>query len=117
MPSPKNSAKTFLVDGRVSIALDALDDAQKRTVGGVIVDRDHFVACAADPGRVRKISRSKPVYALSVPSGLDIIYRVSGEQIEVLDLMGRAALLRYGARRKHAGGRASKKPGRRKGAS
>jgi hypothetical protein len=40
------------------------------------------------------------LYALSVPSGLNLIYRDSGGDIEVLDLMGTGALRNYGAKKK-----------------
>jgi hypothetical protein len=86
----------FQVDGRVSIALDALDEKQKRDVGGVITDRAHFLASTADSKRVRKISRDQPLYTLKVPSGLRIIYSKVGDEIVVMDLMRQTTLDRYG---------------------
>jgi hypothetical protein len=88
----------FQVDGRVSIALDALDDKQKRAVGGVIIDRDHFIASTADSRKVRRISRNDPFYALKVPSGLRIIYSKVGDDIVVMDLMHQVTLDTYGQR-------------------
>jgi hypothetical protein len=88
----------YQIDGRVSIALDALDDEQKRAVGGVITDRDHFIASTADSRNVRRISKNDPFYALRVPSGLRIIYSKVGDNIVVMDLMHQATLGRYGRR-------------------
>ena len=89
----------YQIDGRVSIALDALDDEQKRAVGGVITDRDHFIASTADSRKVRRISKNDPFYALRVPSGLRIIYSKVGDNIVVMDLMHQATLGRYGRRK------------------
>ncbi len=86
----------YQVDGRVSIALDALDDKQKQVVGGVITDRDHFLASTADTKKVRRISRDGPLYTLKVPSGLRIVYSKVGDEIVVMDLMRQATLDRYG---------------------
>jgi hypothetical protein len=96
----KTPANRYHVDVRVSIALDALDEKQKKAVGKVIRDRDHFLAYAADRRKVETISKKRSVYALSVPTDLNIIYQVSGDDIEVLDLMGEAILRRYGAKKK-----------------
>ena len=103
MPITKKPTSNYHVDGRVSIALDALDEKNKKAISKVIRDRDHFLAYA-DCGTVETISKKRSVYAVSVPTDLSIIYRVSGDHIEVLDLMGKAVLRRYGA----------KKPGRTK---
>ena len=86
----------YQVDGRVSIALDALDDKQKQVVGGVITDRAHFLASTADTKKVRRISRDQPLYTLKVPSGLRIIYSKVGDEIVVMDLMRQATLDEYG---------------------
>ena len=59
----------YQIDGRVSIALNALDDKQKQAVTGVLVDRTRFLASTADRRKVRKISKDDPLYALSIPSG------------------------------------------------
>ena len=100
MAITKKPASWYHVDGRVSIALDALDEKQKKAVGKVIRDRDHFLAYAADCRKVETISKKRSVYALSVPTDLSIIYQVSGDAIEVLDLMGEAILRRYGAKKR-----------------
>jgi hypothetical protein len=86
----------YQVDGRVSIALDALDDKQKQAVGGVISDRAQFLASTADNRNVRRISKDQPLYTLKVPSGLRIIYSKVGDEIVVMDLMRQATLDRYG---------------------
>jgi len=86
----------YQIDGRVSIALDALDDKQKQAVGGVITDRAHFLASTADSKRVRRISEDQSLYTLKVPSGLRIIYSKVGDEIVVMDLMRQTTLDRYG---------------------
>lgn len=99
----------YRVDGRVSIALDALDEEQKRAVGGVITDRDRFLASASDSRRVRRISTDPPLYSLKVPSGLRIIYSRVGDDIVVMDLMRQTTLDRYGRKLSKAkGGRTRK---------
>ena len=57
----------YQIDGRVSIALDALDDLQKQAVAGIITDRDQFIASTADSRKVRRISKNDPFYALEGP--------------------------------------------------
>jgi hypothetical protein len=89
----------FQIDGRVSIALDALDDKQKSAVGGVLTDRAHFVASTSDSRKVRRISKIHPYYALSVPSGLRVIYSKVGDDIVVMDLMRQATLDTLGQRK------------------
>ncbi len=86
----------YQIDRRVSIALDALDDTQKRAVGGVLIDRAQFLASTADSRKVRRISKTSPLYALSIPSGLRIIYSRVGDDIVVMDLMRQATLDRFG---------------------
>jgi hypothetical protein len=92
--------KGFHIQKRVFIGFDVLTEEEKQTVGDVLRDRDHFVASTADLSKVRKLSKSEPVYALSILSWLNIIYKVSGEEIEVLDLMSDAILRRYGPKMK-----------------
>ena len=98
----------YQVDGRVSIALDALDDKQKRAVGGLIRDRAHFLESASDSRRISKLSKNKPLYALKAPSGLRIVYSMVGNEIVVLDLMRQATLNRYGPKASKARVRGSK---------
>jgi len=112
MAITKKPAQGYHVDRRVSIGLDALDDTQKRAVGEVIMDRDHFLAHAADRRKVETISERGSVYALRVPSGLNIIYKVSGDDIEVLDLMGEETLRKYGARKKASRNETAKRAGK-----
>jgi len=109
MPITEKATQRYHIDGRVSIALDALSEKQKQTVGGVLINRDRFVASTADRRKVRRISKSEPVYALSIPSGLNIIYKVSGDAIEVMDLMGRATLRRYAPKKRRAQPKAAKR--------
>jgi len=93
--APERKATDFKIDARVSIALDALSEKQKKSVGGLLSDRAHFVAGMANRRKNRKVSVSEPVYALSASPGLNIIYKLSGDDIEVLDLMGDATLQRF----------------------
>jgi hypothetical protein len=94
-----NKTPSYRIDGRVSIALDALDDKQKQAVSGVIADRDKFLASTTDGRNVRKISQNDPFYVLRVPTGLRIIYSKVGDDIVVMDLMRKATLDRYGPRK------------------
>ena len=106
------SSEGFQIDDRVSIALDALDARQKGAIGRVLSDRDHFLSHTSNRRRVRRIfPKSQPVYAVSVPAGLDIIYRMSGDSIQVMDLMGRATLKRFGAKKRPKHPKAPKKSG------
>jgi hypothetical protein len=89
----------YRIDGRVSIALNALDEKQKQAVTGVLTDRARFVASTADRRKVRKISKDDPLYALSIPSGLRIIYSRVGDDIVVMDLMHKANLVDSGRRK------------------
>ena len=86
----------YKVDGRVSIALDALDDKQKRVVGGIIIDRAHFLESTSDTRRIKRLSMERPLYSLKAPSGLRIIYSQVGDEIVVMDLMRQETLDRYG---------------------
>jgi hypothetical protein len=86
----------YQIDGRVSIALDALDDKQKQAIGGVITDRAHFLASTADSKRVRRISEEHSLYILKVPLGLRIIFSKVGDDIVVMDLMRQTTLDRFG---------------------
>jgi hypothetical protein len=100
MAKTKKPAQRYYVDARMAIGLDALNDSQKTEVGGVIMDRDHFLAHVADRRKVETISKRMSLYALSVPSGLNVIYKNSGGDVEVLDLMGNGTLHKYGAKKK-----------------
>jgi hypothetical protein len=91
MPITKKSPG-YQVDQRVSIALDALDDAEKQAIGDILKDRAHFLASTADPRKVRRITEDHPLYALSVPAGLRLIYSRVGDEIVVMDLMHKANL-------------------------
>jgi len=93
-------AQGFHIEKRVFIAFDALSPEEKRTIRDVLSDRDHFVASTSDLSKVRKVSKSEPVYAFRVLSEVNIIYKVSGEEIEVLDLMAEAPMRRYAPKKK-----------------
>jgi hypothetical protein len=116
MTITRKPAQRYYVDGRVAIGLDALNDAQKKAVGDVIIDRDHFLSHAADRRKVETISKKMSLYALSIPSGLNLIYKDSGGDIEVLDLMGNETLRKYGAKNKAGRKKTLKSAGKLKGA-
>jgi hypothetical protein len=101
MAVSKNSPN-YQVDGRVSIALDALDDEPRQAIAGIITDRVHFLASTADRRKVRRISKDHPFYSLRVPSGLRIIYSKVGDEIVVMDLMHQATLDQYGPKASQA---------------
>jgi hypothetical protein len=77
----------FEVDLRVSIQLDALDPEMQRAICDIVQDRAHFLASTADRRKVRRISKTKPLFALKLPSGLRLIYSQVGDEIVVMDLL------------------------------
>jgi len=95
----KQRSPGFEIDDRVSIALDALDDKQKQALGGVLSDRDHFLASTASGRNVKKISKNNEFYALKAPDGLRIIYTHVGDNIVVIDVMRQETLDLYGRRK------------------
>ena len=99
MSTTIKSSDGLQIDGRVSIAMDALGTRQKRVVRRVLSDRESFLSLTSGGRRARKVSISQPIYAVSVPPGLDIIFRVSGEAIEIMDLMGTATFKRFAAKK------------------
>ena len=109
MSIKKNPSPGYQVDGRVSIALDALDEKQKRVVGKAIADRDHFMAIAADPRKVARISTRMPLFSLRLPSDLRIIYSQSEDGIIVMDLMKKSTLDRYGSKAKSPNGKKNRR--------
>lgn len=111
VPITKKPARGYYVDGRVAIALDALNDTQKKSVDEVIIDLDHFLAHTADSGKVETISKARSVYALSLPTGLNIVFKKTEESIEVLDLMGEETMRKHGAK-KPVRNKTPKRPGK-----
>ena len=89
----------FDVDRRVAIALDALTPRQRQLVEDAIRDKEHFLARAADGKHVERLAAGKPFRALRVGAGLRLIYRQTGDTIEVLDLMRKATLDRFATKR------------------
>lgn len=102
---------SYRVDSRVTIAMDALDEKQRKAVCGVISDPAHFLNCMADSKRVQKISKDDQIFTLKIPSGLRIVYSRVGDEIVVLDLMRQATLSRYGRKSVRQKGRGRRKPG------
>ncbi len=66
MAGTKKSAG-YRIDGRVSIALDALNDKQKQDVGEVITDREHFIARTADSRSVGKNLQRRSILRAAGP--------------------------------------------------
>ena len=96
MASVKGHPKEYKVEGRVSIALDALDEKRKEVVKKVLMDRENFVASTIGPRRSRRISRKRPIYSLKGPDGLRIIYSKKNDKIIVMDLMQERTLRQFG---------------------
>ena len=93
-------AQGYHIHRRVSFGLGALSEEEKRTIRDVLSSRDRLVASTADPGRVRRVSRSEPIYALSILSDVNIIYKVSGGEIEVPHLMSEPLMRQFAPKRK-----------------
>jgi hypothetical protein len=91
MAIAENAKATFHVHRRVLIALNALDDAEKQAVERVISSREVFLETIAEENQIQKISDHAPLFSFSTRIGLLIIYTISGENIEVKDLMGKEA--------------------------
>jgi hypothetical protein len=77
----------YQVELRVAIQLDALDQDKQRAILDIIQDQAHFLASTADRRKVRRISTTKPLFALELWSGLLLIYSQVGDEIVVMDLM------------------------------
>ena len=93
-----DKAKGYEVDSRVTIALDALDEGQKRIINRVLSDKAHFVRSTNGSGRVQRLSPQEPLYALRGPDNLRIIYTKNDDGIVVMDLMQKQTLSQFGRR-------------------
>ena len=87
-----DQATGYKVDGRVSIALDALGDEQKRFVKDVISDKENFIRSTSSRGAVRRLTGKQPLYVLRGPGDLRIIYSKTDDAITVKDLMQKHTL-------------------------
>lgn len=92
--------KGLEVDRRVGIALSVLPSAQKLAVQRVIRTPQSFAAFAAQPGRVRQMATSgQPLYMMRISPSLRLIYTTVGDTVLVLDVVERATLNHFAARR------------------
>lgn len=93
--------KGFEIDRRVAIAIDALTPKQKEGLGQVLCDKEHFIKYASVPGRTQRLSAKEPVYEMRVgSSGLRLIYSKVGDNIDVLDVMHKKTMDRFGPKKK-----------------
>lgn len=88
------------VDRRVAIAMDALSPGQKAALKPVLQSKEQFLAYAKKPGTTQKLSNSKDLYAMRAGSGMRIVFEAQKDGIVVRDLMQKATLDRYVAKRK-----------------
>lgn len=109
MMAVAKNAPVYHVDGRVSIALNALDDKQKEAVANVITNRVRFLASTADRRKVRRISKEESLYALQIPRGLRVIFSQVAGDIVIMDLMRQATLDQFGPKASRAGRGATKR--------
>jgi hypothetical protein len=93
--------KGFEIDRRVTIAMDALTPSQKVVLDLILHDKENFVKYASVPGRAHRLSANEPVYKMEVGSaGLQLIYSMIGDDIDVLDIMHKKTMNRFGPKPK-----------------
>ena len=80
---------------RVAIAMDALSPSQKAALKPMLQSRDQFLAYAKKPGMTRKVSASKPLYAMKAGSGMRHVFEAREGDIVVRDLMQEVTMHRY----------------------
>ena len=110
MPSNTTPSPGYLIDGRVFIALDALNKKQKEIVGNAIADREHFLAITTDRRKVDRLATKTPLFSMRLPSGLRIIYSQTGDDIVVMDLMKQSTLDWFGGTAKGRRTRKTRRP-------
>lgn len=99
MPTMKKIVTGYKVNGRISIAYDALNESDRTLVDDVVMNPDHFIAQISVPGRATQIMGTPLLYSVSLSAELSAIYRKSGNKIEVIDLMRKATLDQIGRRK------------------
>lgn len=88
------------VDRRVAIAMDALSPGQQAAIKPVLQSKERFLAYAKKRGTTRKLPASEGLYAMRAGSDMRIVFESRGDGIVVRDLVQKATLDRYVARRK-----------------
>jgi hypothetical protein len=92
--------KGLEVDRRVGIALSVLPQSQKTAVERVIRSPRSFTKFAALPGRVQQMATSgQPLYKMRISPSLRLIYTMVGDTFYVVDLVERATLNHFVAKR------------------
>jgi hypothetical protein len=93
-------SKGLEVDRRVGIALSVLPPSQKIAIERIMRSPQSFSRAAAAPGRVQQMRTSgQPLYMMRVSPGLCLIYTMVGDTVHVLDLVERATLNHFAARK------------------
>ena len=91
--------KGLEIDRRVGIALSVLSPSQRHAVGRLIRSPQDFER-ATLCGRVRQLHTSgQPLYMLRVSPTLRLVYTLVGETVYIVDLVERATLDRFAARK------------------
>ena len=92
--------KGLEVDRRVGIALSVLPPSQKTAVERIMRSPHTFARAAAAPGRVQQMRTSgQPLYMMRVSPGLRLIYTTVGDTVYVVDVVERATLKHFAARK------------------
>jgi hypothetical protein len=92
--------KGLEVDRRVGIALSVLPTVQKHAVERVIRSPQSFATAASIPGRVQQMATSgQPLYKMRVSPSLRLIYTMVGDTVYVVDVVERATLNHFAARK------------------
>ena len=106
--------KGLEVDRRVGIALSVLPTVQKHAVERVIRSPQSFATAAAVPGRVQQMATSgQPLYKMRVSPSLRLIYTMVGDTVYVVDVVERATLDHFAAKKNAR--KSAKAPARRRG--
>jgi hypothetical protein len=88
------------VDRRVGIALSVLPPSQRTAVERIMRSSPSFTRAATAPGRVQQMRTSgQPLYMMRVSPGLRLIYTTVGDTVYVVDLVERATLNHFAARK------------------
>jgi hypothetical protein len=93
-------AKALEVDRRVGIALSVLPPSQKAAVKRIMRSPQTFTRAAAAPGRVQQMRVSgQPLFMMRVSPGLRVIYTTFGDTVYVVDVVQRATMTHFAARK------------------
>jgi mRNA-degrading endonuclease RelE of RelBE toxin-antitoxin system len=82
----------FRIVPRVGIAMDALSPHQKAALKPILQSKERFVAYSQRPGMTKKLSTSKPIYAMRAGGGLRVIFTAKDENIVILEIMHKATM-------------------------